>query len=137
MSKEHSLARQPKTRVLAPEDAYFEEGLELAAVALPDVDPVSATNVSQINAFDEAQPGKQRVVQPLAGGKLAEMDRRGFIALDPANVRHGRRNVAPANTVARRMPPAPEPQPLAVGPVFQVVARSAPGSCHVRNLVLL
>ena len=67
MSKEHSLARQPQARALAPENACFDEGVELAAVALPDVNPVSATNVNQINAFDEAQAGKQRVAQPLAG----------------------------------------------------------------------
>ena len=46
-------------------------------------------------------------------------------------------DVLPADALPRRVRAAAEPEPLAVGPVFQVVARPAPRPRDVRDLVLL
>ena len=69
-------------------------------------------------------------------GKSPDLDGHGRAARQPIDVFGGRRNVLPASPATRRVRAAAESEPLAVGPVLQVVAGLAAGARDVRYLVL-
>ena len=117
--------------------ARIDEAFELRAIAGPDVDAVSACMASR-----SIPSASRRPVNRASPSRSSALSRRGSTAVDrptrnPIDVLLSRRHILPADTAARRVRPAAEAEPLAIGPVFEVVPGLAARPRDVRDLVLL
>src|SRR3954468_11113062 len=136
VSKEHSLAGQAEAWSVAPQAAGFEKRLEVGAKPAPDVNSVARLYGIYIDPVNQPQSGEQGVPQLLGGGQVVDVDRGQTSALDALHVLRRGRQILPARAAARRVRAAAETEPLAVGPVLEVMPRSSSRPRAVRDLVL-
>src|SRR5207344_113993 len=119
-----------------PQATGLDEGLEFLAVAPPDIHPVASLYGISIDSVNQAQPGEERVAELLVRRQAAHVNGDRCAPCNPIDILFGGRGVFPADAGACRVRPGTEAEPLAIGPVFQVVARAAPRARDVGNLVL-
>ena len=131
MSKKHSLAGQPEARAVVLENARLDKGLEFRTVPLPDVNAVLGSNRVQIDTIGQPQPGKQQIAEALVRRQAANVDSHRLAPHHPEDIVVSRGDILPSGTVPGRMRAAAEPQPLAVGPILQIVPRPATRTGHV------
>src|SRR5437868_5911311 len=122
VSKEHSLAGQAEARSVALQAAGFEKRLEVGAKPAPDVNPVASLYGICVDPVNQPQSGKECVAKPFIGGQSALVDRHCRTLSDLDDVLRCGGNVLPADAPPRGMGTAAEPEPLAVRPVFEVMA---------------
>src|SRR4051812_12611632 len=93
---------------------FVDERLQFEAEFLQDVHAVASTDSVQIDTVGEPKAREQRVAEPLVGGQPPDVLGDRLARPDAPDVLLGGRRVLPADTVARRVRPAAEPEPLAV-----------------------
>src|SRR5262249_7758692 len=123
VSKEHALAGQPEPLAVAAQPPGLEKRLQIGAEAAADIDAVAAFNGGEVDSCPQAQSLEERVAELLVARHPADLHRGGGAARHCLDVFHRGRDVLPSHAAARRVRAAAEPAPVAVGPVFQVVAR--------------
>src|SRR6185436_2807066 len=110
---------------------------QIGAVSLPDVDAVAVANRLQVYALCKTQAREKGVAEAFVAGHPADFEGRRAAAVDTGDVLLRAGDILRPDAVPRRVGPAPEPEPLAVGPVLEIVARPPAGLRDVRDLVLL
>src|SRR5262249_5057734 len=122
VSNKHSPPRQPEPGALAAEAFFLDKRPKIVSVPGPRVHAVPLTNCVEIYAGRQSQAGEEDVPQALGRRQSRHFEGRWPPLVDAVDVFRGRRDILPPNAIPRRVRPAAEPEPVAVGPVLQVVA---------------
>src|SRR5207344_1856994 len=136
VSKEHSLAGQAEARFGAPQAAGFEKRLEFGAKPAPDINSVPSLYGIYVDSVSQSQPREQRVAQPLVRSQAPPVDGQCTPAPGFGDVIRRAGDVLPPDALPCGVRTATEAEPLAVGPVLEVMPRCPAWSRHVRDLVL-
>src|SRR5215471_16331772 len=133
---EHAVPGQPQATTLSDEPSRLEKRPQRVAVLLKDVHAVSPAGRVRVDPRGEPQAGEQRLFQTLVTRQYAALADGAGAVRHAADIFVSAGDVFPSDAVERAVRAAPEREPLAVGPVFQVVPRLASRPRDVRDLVL-
>src|SRR6185503_7614843 len=128
--------RQADGAAIIDQQSLLDEWRQILSVALPQVDPVARLHRSEVDTLRQPQAGEERFLEAFLVAQHTALALDRLPGDDGRNVVFGRGDVLLPVSSSRRVRPAPEPEPLPIAPVLEVVPRLEPRLRNVRNLVL-
>src|SRR5207244_7139482 len=134
--EEHASARQRQARAVVEKQARIDKRRQICAVSFPDIDAIPAANCLQIDTGGQTKTREEDISEAFRGIHAPDFRCHGYALRHTIDVLVDARHVLRPDAADRSVRAAPEAEPLAVSPVFQVVPRLAHRLCDIGYLIL-